>query len=69
MKKTLSVLLALALMTTALFSGAAMAENQKLSIVTTIFPIYDWVRHIVGGSDNAEITLLLCCVFLRLRIQ
>ncbi len=59
MKKTLSVLLALALMTTALFSGAALAENQKLSIVTTIFPIYDWVRHIVGGSDNAEITLLL----------
>ena len=59
MKKALSVLLALALMTTALFSGAALAENKKLSIVTTIFPIYDWVRQIVSGNDSVEITLLL----------
>ena len=59
MKKALSVLLALALMTTALFSGAALAENKKLSIVTTIFPIYDWVRQIVSGNDGVEITLLL----------
>ena len=42
MKKVLSVLLALVLMLTALFSGAAFAEEKKLSIVTTIFPIYDW---------------------------
>ena len=59
MKKILSVLLALVLMTTALFSGAALAENKKLSIVTTIFPIYDWVREIVKGNDNVEITMLL----------
>ena len=59
MKKALSVLLALALMTTALFSGAALAENKKLSIVTTIFPIYDWARQIVSGNDSVEITLLL----------
>ena len=59
MKKVLSVLLALVLMLTALFSGAAFAEEKKLSIVTTIFPIYDWVRQIVGKNDNAEITLLL----------
>ncbi len=36
------------------------AESEKLSIVTTIFPEYDWVREIMGEqADGAEITLLL----------
>ena len=59
MKKVLSVLLVLVLMTTTQFTGAAFAEEKKLSIVTTIFPIYDWVRQIVGDRDNVEITMLL----------
>ena len=59
MKKVLSALLVLVLMMTTLFSGAAFAENKKLSIVTTIFPIYDWVRQIIGDNNNVEITMLL----------
>ena len=59
MKKVLSALLVLVLMMTTLFTGAAFAEEKKLSIVTTIFPIYDWVRQIVGDNDNVEITMLL----------
>ena len=59
MKKAMSVLLALVLVMTSLFSGAALGENKKLSIVTTIFPIYDWVREIVKGNGNVEITMLL----------
>ena len=59
MKKVFAALLVLVLMMTTLFSGAAFAENKKLSIVTTIFPIYDWVREIVQGNDNVEITMLL----------
>ena len=59
MKKVLSALLVLVLMTTALFTGAAFAEEKKLSIVTTIFPIYDWVRQIVGDNNSVEITMLL----------
>lgn len=36
------------------------AETEPLRIVTTIFPIYDWVRQILGErSGDAEITLLL----------
>ena len=36
------------------------AENRKLSIVTTIFPEYDWVKEILGDqADQAEITMLL----------
>ena len=59
MKKVFAALLVLVLMMTTLFSGAALAENKKLSIVTTIFPIYDWVREIIKGNDSIEITMLL----------
>ena len=35
-------------------------NNDKIQIVTTIFPEYDWVREIVGGkNDRFEITMLL----------
>ena len=35
-------------------------KTDKLSIVTTIFPEYDWVREILGDkADNTEVTMLL----------
>ena len=34
-------------------------DNNKLSIVTTIFPEYDWVREITKGNEDVEITMLL----------
>ena len=35
-------------------------KTDKLKVVTTIFPEYDWVREILGDkADNAEITMLL----------
>ena len=34
--------------------------QERLKIVTTIFPIYDWVREILGArGENAELTMLL----------
>lgn len=39
---------------------SAGSENQKLQIVTTIFPEYDWVKEILGEkADNTDLTLLL----------
>ena len=36
------------------------AEKEKISVVTTIFPEYDWVREIVGGeADRYDLTMLL----------
>lgn len=33
---------------------------ERLKIVTTIFPIYDWVRELLGErGENAELTMLL----------
>ena len=35
-------------------------SGDKMSIVTTIFPEYDWVMNILGDKkDNADVTLLL----------
>ena len=41
--------------------GKAVAgESEKLQIVTTIFPEYDWVMNILGDNPaNAEVTMLL----------
>ena len=37
----------------------AKGEPKKLKIVTTIYPLYDWTREILGGeAANAELTLL-----------
>lgn len=63
MKKITALLLALFMLVGVLAGcGKQNDTNQtdKLSIVTTIFPEYDWVREILGEkADNAEITMLL----------
>lgn len=64
MKKLCAVLLAL-LVTAGLLTGcgtpsAPEQTNDKLRIVTTIFPEYDWVREILGDqADRVELTMLL----------
>ena len=36
------------------------AGGQKLKVVTTIFPEYDWAKAVLGDkAENAELTLLL----------
>ena len=36
------------------------ASGQKLKVVTTIFPEYDWAKAVLGDkAENAELTLLL----------
>ncbi|MBQ8409706.1 MAG: zinc ABC transporter substrate-binding protein [Clostridia bacterium] len=63
MKKIISVLLALAMLigvTGALASCDVGGDSDKLSIVTTIFPQYDWVKQIMGEkAETADITMLL----------
>lgn len=35
-------------------------QGDKMSVVTTIFPEYDWVKNILGDkADDAELTMLL----------
>ena len=62
-KKFLSILAAAAIAAGS-FCGCsanqAAAKSDKLQIVTTIFPEYDWVNNILGSNPaNAEVTMLL----------
>ena len=62
MKKIISVLFAV-LMLAGILNGCGKGptdNNEKLSIVTTIFPEYDWVMNILGDkASDADVTMLL----------
>lgn len=64
-KKLLSMLMAAVLAVGSLCACANTektdsAREDKLEIVTTIFPEYDWVMNILGDkSENADVTMLL----------
>ena len=59
MRKIFAVLLSLMLLVTCAASCGG-AEEKKINIVTTIFPIYDWVREVIGDdAPHVNITLLL----------
>lgn len=66
MKKIFTIFLALT-MAVGLLAGCGKknaaekgeSDSNKLSVVTTIFPEYDWVKEILG--DKAESTDLTIC--------
>lgn len=58
MKKIISILCMIVILTISLFGCSVSYEHSdKLRIVTTLFPAYDFARNI--AADNAEVTLLL----------
>ena len=66
MKKYISVLVAAIMMVCCLLAcgsvddTSAASSGDKLQIVTTIFPEYDWVINVLGDNPaNAEVTMLL----------
>lgn len=64
MKKIIAAATAL-LVAAGMFTGCGASEkptaqDDKLKIVTTIFPEYDWTREILGDqSERTEVTMLL----------
>ena len=60
MKKIILIAAVFAALTTSIFAKAKKTEkNNKVKVVTTIFPEYDWTREIIGDTNSAELTLLL----------
>ena len=62
LKKIITGALILLSLTTSIFAKAKKTDknNNKLKVVTTIFPEYDWAREILGDkAANVELTLLL----------
>lgn len=60
MKKIIAILLAAVLLTAA-FAGCSgkKPEDGKLKIITTIYPVYEWVRRVTEGTQNTDVSLLL----------
>ncbi len=60
MKKLISLMLAVLLLAGLLSGCGSSVTNDKLHIVTTIFPAYDWVMQILGDTAaDARVTMLL----------
>ncbi|MCR4954226.1 MAG: ZinT/AdcA family metal-binding protein [Treponema sp.] len=59
LKKIIAGVTILFALTTSVFAAKAK-KSDKLKVVTTIFPEYDWTREILGdNAKNVELTLLL----------
>ncbi|MCR5593838.1 MAG: metal ABC transporter substrate-binding protein [Saccharofermentans sp.] len=61
LRKIVSVMTA-AVMTAGVFSACSVpgADDGKLTVVTTIFPEYDWVMNVLGDNPaGAEVTMLV----------
>lgn len=59
LKKIIAGAAILLALTTSVFAANAK-KSDKLKVVTTIFPEYDWAREIIGDkASNVELTLLL----------
>ena len=62
LKKIIAGLTILLALTTTIFAKTKKTDknSNKLKVVTTIFPEYDWTREILGDkASNVELTLLL----------
>ncbi len=63
--KKITIKIILILMCTALLFCALSSctdrrtSNDKIKILCTVFPVYDWARNIVAGSENVEVGLLV----------
>lgn len=58
MKKFIALLLSLALLAGAA-SCAFAAGTKTVTVVATIFPVWDWIRELTAGIENANLVLLL----------
>ena len=60
MNKIIAVLCFVTLLAGCLAVGTGVAEEKEINVVTTIFPIYDWVREVIGGdAAHVNLTMLL----------
>ena len=62
MKKIICILLCSLILTGAAACGGSSGNGEKtdkLSVVTTIFPEYDWVREITADVNGVDLTMLL----------
>ena len=61
MKKTISIMLTICLLLVLLSGcGAAQKDSDKPTVLVTIWPVYDWVKNMLGErAEDFELKLLL----------
>lgn len=60
MKRLFALICAAAVAVCALCScSKADTKSKRLSVVATIFPLYDWTKNITEGTDSVDLDLLL----------
>ena len=59
MKKLISLLLITLLLAGLLVGCGETQKTDEYHIVCSVFPIYDWVKSIVGDAENIRLTLLV----------
>lgn len=58
-KKILAAAIGICILFTALSGCNNQREDEKLTVLCTVFPVYDWVCNIVGNSDTVKVELLV----------
>ncbi|MBQ8161516.1 MAG: zinc ABC transporter substrate-binding protein [Clostridia bacterium] len=58
-KRFISVSLLLSVLCILLVPAGPASAEKALSVVTTIFPLYDWTRHVASGREQVDVTMLL----------
>ena len=58
MKKFLLIILPLIILPLITACGTDKPASDKVKVVATIFPAYDWAREIIGSNDAFDLTLL-----------
>ncbi len=58
-KHFILLILTLSLIIASASCGNAKKDSDRTKILCTVFPVYDWVRSIVGDSDAFDVSLLV----------
>lgn len=59
MKKLFVTVLALLLLIPSVSGCSDIQRDDEISVVCTVFPIYDWTKNIIGEADGVELSLLV----------
>lgn len=60
-KRIIAIILSIMVLSGTLtaLSGCGVEKSDKITVLCTVFPIYDWVRSVVGDSEKVEVKLLV----------
>ncbi len=59
LKRLLVIVMLVCIMLLSGCGNRASSDNDKIKVVCTLFPQYDWAREIIGDNENVELILLV----------